>query len=96
MSVEMPYAKINGEYKIVSNNYTPAKVAELKSKSAQAIADELLADGVGTPPDKDWKNKARVLSAGGGEAGCCACGAEQCDSRRRESERPGRHGDGAR
>ena len=69
MSVEMPYAKINGEYKIVSNNYTPAKVAELKAKSAQAIADELLADGVGTPPDKDWKNKARVLSAGGGEAG---------------------------
>jgi hypothetical protein len=69
MSVEMPYAKVGGEYKIVSNTYTSAKIAELKAKSAQTLADELLANGVGVPPDKDWKSRARVLAAGGGEAG---------------------------
>ncbi len=69
MAMEMPYAKVDGQYKIIANIYTPAKVAELSAKTAQAVADELLANGVGDPPDKEWKNKAHALAVGGGEAG---------------------------
>ena len=69
MNLSMPYARINGQYKIVSMSYTPAKVAELKAKTAQAVADETLAQGVGNPRDLEWKQKASALPAGGGEPG---------------------------
>src|SRR5450432_137544 len=67
MNLSMPYARIDGRYKIISMHYTPAKVAELKAKTAQAVADETLAQGVGNPRDMEWKQKASALPAGGGE-----------------------------
>jgi hypothetical protein len=69
MSLSMPYARIDGRYKIISMHYTPAKVAELKAKTAQAVADETLAQGVGLQRDMQWKQKASALPAGGGEPG---------------------------
>ena len=69
MTLGMPYARIDGHYTIISMHYTPAKVAELKAKTAQAVADETLAQGVGNPRDLEWKQKASALPAGGGEPG---------------------------
>jgi hypothetical protein len=69
MNLSMPYARVDGRYKIICMHYTPAKVAELKAKTAQMIADETLAQGVGIPRDMEWKRKASVLPAGGGEPG---------------------------
>lgn len=68
-SMTMPYANVGGQYKVVAMSLVPAKVARLRSESAQAVADALLAEGVGDPPDKEWKGKATALPPGGGEAG---------------------------
>ena len=71
-TTELPYAKVDGQYRIVSQRYTAAKVAELKAKTAQSITDALLAKGVHQPDqpnDPDWKAKASPLPPGGAEAG---------------------------
>ena len=69
MNLSMPYARIDGRYKIITMHYTPAKVAELKAKTAQMVADETLAQGIGNPRDLEWKQKAKALPAGGGAPG---------------------------
>jgi hypothetical protein len=68
-TVELPYAKVDGKYKIIGMHYTAEKLAALKTKTAQSITDELLAKGIGDPPDTQWKSNATALPADGGDAG---------------------------
>ncbi len=63
----LPYAKVDGSYKIISAKYTAAKLHELQAKSAQIVAEEQLA--VGIDGDPDWKSKATQLAADGGDPG---------------------------
>lgn len=66
-SLTLPYAKVDGKYKIISESYTAAKMQELQAKSAQAVADEQFVAGI--DGDTDWKNKATPLAADGGDPG---------------------------
>lgn len=73
LEVKLPYARADGEYKVVSARYTAARTVELQATTAQALADAKLAEGIQvagmSSPDKSWKAKATALPAGGGVAG---------------------------
>jgi hypothetical protein len=73
MTMEMPYAQVDGGYKLVMARYTAARLAELKATTPQAAADATLALGIGKPGSSernmDWKTTATAVPAGGGEAG---------------------------
>ena len=70
----MPFAKIDGQYRILTGQYSAKKLAELRAKSNSQLLDELFAQGIreNAPPHKnrtDWKTAATALPAGGGEIG---------------------------
>ncbi len=69
MTSTMPYGMVDGMYKIITERRTPQRNAQLREKSAQAVADEKLADGIGDPADKQWKSKATALPADAGAPG---------------------------
>ncbi len=70
----MPYAKIDGQFRILTGHYNAKKLAELRAKSNSQLLDEMFAQGIreNVPPHNnrtDWKTAATVLPAGGGEIG---------------------------
>ena len=67
----LPYAKVDGAYKVTGIVITKAWQAKQQGITAQSITDELLAKGPILPSGRDpeWKRKANVLPPGGGEAG---------------------------
>lgn len=73
LKLELPFAKVGEQFKIVSGRLTDAKLAELEATSAQATAEALLAEGIHDPQtnerDTAWKSKATPLAADGGEPG---------------------------
>jgi hypothetical protein len=73
MTMEMPYAQVDGHYKLVMAHYTADRLAELKATTPQSATDATLALGIGKPGSSernmDWKTTATALPAGGGEAG---------------------------
>ena len=74
MNMSLPYAKVDGGYRIVSQRYTAAKLAKLQATTAQAAAEATLAQGIPDQPgtsdrNMDWKAQATALPAGGGEPG---------------------------
>lgn len=80
-STQLPFAKVDGKYRVIAGRYGAAKVAQLKGQSAQGMVDEALANGLdvmGGKLDVEWKGKAAVLPAGGGAAG--AAFAKQTDA----------------
>ncbi len=71
-TMEMPYANVGGEYKLTSIHFTDAEFAALRSKSDQALLDELFAQGIRDAEGEsrtDWATAATKLPADGGEAG---------------------------
>lgn len=67
MKMSFPYAKIDGQYRILTSTYTPEKLQELKAKSPQTIADEMLSRQIDNDPT--WKTDASKLPADGGDPG---------------------------
>ncbi len=73
LEVKLPYARVDGEHKVVSARYTAARTVELQATTAHALADVKLAEGIQVAgmgaPEKGWKAKATALPPGGGAAG---------------------------
>ena len=73
LTIQVPYAKVDGKYKILFGRYTAAKLAELKATTPEAATDKTLALGIGKPGESernmDWKTTATPLPAGGGDPG---------------------------
>jgi hypothetical protein len=73
MKMELPYAEVDGAYKVIVGRYTAAKLVELRATSTDALVDKMLAGGIyddATSTHRtDWKAIATVLPAGGGEVG---------------------------
>lgn len=71
--MRMPYAKVDGDYRIVSQRYTAAKLDELRAKGNADLLQEMLDQGIydrSTGERRtDWKDEATELPAGGGEVG---------------------------
>ena len=70
----MPYAKIDGQYRILTGQYSATKLAELRAQTNAQLLDVMFAKGIreNAPPYNtrtDWKSAATVLPAGGGEIG---------------------------
>jgi hypothetical protein len=72
-SLQLPYAKVAGEYRIVIAHVTTARRAELEATTAQAATLKTLAGGIydNTAGERDttWTTTATPLAADGGEAG---------------------------
>jgi hypothetical protein len=71
-SAQLPYARVDGRFKVIAGHYTAAKAAELRGETAQSMLDAAFASGVKTMAGDfgaDWKSAATPLPAGGGEAG---------------------------
>jgi hypothetical protein len=71
-SIELPYARVDGKYKVIAGRYTAGKAAELKARTVQAIVDAAFAARIQTMAgdfDTEWQKQATVLPAGGGDAG---------------------------
>jgi hypothetical protein len=70
---QMPYAKVDGKYRLVAQRYTAAKLAEMRASTNQQILDKMLAAGIydSTAGERrtDWKDSATELPADGGEPG---------------------------
>ena len=71
--MSLPYAKVDGQYRIVIGRYTAARLAELKATTPQAAALKTLEGGIydsaAGERDTTWATTAEVLPADGGEAG---------------------------
>jgi len=71
--MQMPYGVVDGKPMVLGARFTPAKVAELKAKSNDALMDEAMAQGIYDQASgerrTDWKKAAKKLPAGGGEFG---------------------------
>lgn len=71
-TMEMPYAKVGGEYRLTSIQFSDAEFAALRAKSDQALVDELFARGIRDSTGEsrtDWAKAATQLPADGGEPG---------------------------
>lgn len=71
-TMEMPYAKMGGEYKLTSVHFSDADLAALRAKPDQELVDELFAKGIRDSNGEsrtDWATAATKLPADGGEAG---------------------------
>ncbi len=70
---QMPYAKVDGKYRLVAQRYTAAKLAEMRATTNQQIFDKMLAAGIydsaAGERRTDWKDTATELPADGGEPG---------------------------
>jgi hypothetical protein len=71
--MRMPYAKVDGDYRIVSQRYSAAKLDEMRGKSNAALLQEMLDNGIYDPASgerrTDWKDTATELPPGGGDVG---------------------------
>lgn len=71
--LKMPYAKVGGQYRLISQRYTAAKLTELRATTNQQLLDQMLAAGIYdmTAGERrtDWKDTATALPADGGEPG---------------------------
>lgn len=70
--MELPFAKVDGKYKVIAAHYGAQKLGELKAQTGQTLADAALEKGMQTMAgdlNAEWKSKASVLPAGGGDAG---------------------------
>jgi len=72
-TLKMPYAKVGGQYRLISQRYTAAKLAELRATTNQQLLDAMLAAGIydmaAGERRTDWKDTATALPADGGEPG---------------------------
>lgn len=73
MDLSLPYASIDGQYKLVIGQLTAAKRAELEATTPQAAAEHTLEGGIHDAAlgdrDKTWLTTAEILPVGGGDAG---------------------------
>lgn len=71
--LEMPYAKVDGKYRLISQRYTAAKLAALRATTNEQLLQQLLDAGIYDSATgerrTDWKDDATTLPADGGEAG---------------------------
>jgi hypothetical protein len=71
--MRMPYAKVGGQYRIVAQRYTAAKLKEMRESTNAQLADKMLAAGIYDSEKgerrTDWKDTATALPADGGEPG---------------------------
>ena len=70
----MPYAKIDGQYRILTGQYSAKKLAELRAQTNAQLLDAMFVQGIEHDyPDEifraDWKAIAKVLPADGGDIG---------------------------
>jgi hypothetical protein len=72
-TMQMPYAQVDGKYRLTTQRYTAAKLAEMKALTNQQLLDKMLADGIYDSASgerrTDWKDTATALPADGGEPG---------------------------
>lgn len=71
-TMEMPYAKVGGTYKVSSIHFSDAQFAALRAKPDQALVNELFAGGIRDDKGElrtDWAKTATPLPADGGEPG---------------------------
>jgi hypothetical protein len=71
--MRMPYAKVDGDYRIVSQRFSAAKLDEMRGKTNAALLQEMLDAGIYDRSTGErnmkWKDGAIALPAGGGEIG---------------------------
>jgi hypothetical protein len=71
--LKMPYGKVGGKYRVVSQRYTAAKLTDLRNTTNQQLLDQMLAAGIYDTETQqrrtDWKDTATQLPADGGEPG---------------------------
>ncbi|TDR41540.1 hypothetical protein DFR29_11022 [Tahibacter aquaticus] len=71
--LQMPFAKVDGNYRLIAQRYTPAKLAELRATTNQQLLEKMLAGGIYDSKAQerrtDWKDGATPLPADGGEPG---------------------------
>ncbi|MGA9423369.1 MAG: hypothetical protein WBW61_13495 [Rhodanobacteraceae bacterium] len=70
-TMSMPYAKIDGVYKVVTAHLSAAEIAARRAKTDDALLKELFAKGIpdATTMRKDWATEAKPLPPDGGDAG---------------------------
>ena len=72
-TMKMPYAKIDGTYKIATMRFTDAEFAVRRGKNSEALLQEMFAEGIYDSAKgerrTDWATAATRLPADGGEAG---------------------------
>jgi hypothetical protein len=70
-SMRMPYAQVDGEYRLVALRYTAAELARLKALTNDQLADEFFAMGIYDDESgerrSDWRERATPLPEGGGD-----------------------------
>ena len=71
--LRMPYGKVDGKYRIVTQRYTAAKLAEMRATTNEQLLQQMLAGGIYDSEKGErittWKDTATALPADGGEAG---------------------------
>lgn len=71
--MSMPYAKVDGVYKLVSAEYSAQEIARLKTTTNESLVKEFFAQGIRdsgmSEPRTDWETAATKLPADGGEVG---------------------------
>lgn len=71
--MSMPYAKVDGVYKLVSAEYSAQEIARLKATTNESLVKEFFAKGIldsgMSEPRTDWETAATKLPADGGEVG---------------------------
>lgn len=70
--MEIPYAKVGGNYKLTSIHFSPAEFAALRARSDDALVEELFAQGIRDDSGEmrtDWATAATRLPADGGDPG---------------------------
>jgi hypothetical protein len=72
-AMKMPYAKVNGQYKLIPLHYSAAQLTALRGKTNEALLQEMFAGGIYDPVSKgrrtDWATAAKPLPADGGDPG---------------------------
>lgn len=72
-TMQMPYAKLGADYRLVTLRLSPAEIARRRATSAEQAMHELLAAGIYDNASRarrtDWETAATKLPADGGPAG---------------------------
>lgn len=71
--MKMPYARVDGKYRLVAQRYTTAKLAEVRATTHEQQLKKMLDMGIYDSETQqrrtDWKDSATALPADGGEVG---------------------------
>lgn len=71
--MKMPYAKVDGKYRLIAQRYTAAKLAEVRATTHEQQLKKMLDMGIYDSETQqrrtDWKDSATALPADGGEIG---------------------------